>query len=281
MTSPGPGKQTAAEQEAGRQRIAGIKHRILVLSGKGGVGKSSVAANLVLALAAQGRRVGLLDVDVHGPSIPRILGVDGFPAELAGPDRASALLQTIPVTDRLRVMSLGFLLENRDTAVIWRGPMKYSVIKQFIEDVDWGELDYLVVDSPPGTGDEPLSVAQLLGTPAHAVVVTTPQELSLADVRRCVTFCRKVQVSLLGLVENMSGFVCPHCGGKTDIFKSGGGRKLAAEMNVPFLGSIPLDPRLVEAADAGTAYLERFPDTETARAFQHIVKAVVTAAEPE
>jgi ATP-binding protein involved in chromosome partitioning len=272
-------RQMAEEQDQVRQRIAGIKHRILVLSGKGGVGKSSVAANLALALASRGRKVGLLDVDIHGPSIPRILGLDGFPAELAGPDRDSALLQPVPAMENLRVMSMGFLLENRETAVIWRGPMKYNVIKQFIKDVDWGELDYLVVDSPPGTGDEPLSVAQLLGAPSHAVVVTTPQELSLSDVRRCVTFCRQVQVPVLGVVENMSGFVCPHCGKQTDIFKTGGGRRLAQEMNIPFLGQIPIDPRLVDAADEGTSFFERFRDTETARAFERIVAAIVSATE--
>jgi len=157
--------------------------------------------------------------------------------------------------------------------------MKYNVIKQFIKDVDWGELDYLVVDSPPGTGDEPLSVAQLLGTPSRAVLVTTPQELSLSDVRRCVTFCRQVQVPVLGVVENMSGFVCPHCGKQTDIFKTGGGRKLAQEMKIPFLGQIPIDPRLVDAADEGTSYFERFRDTETARSFENIVVAIVSATE--
>jgi len=284
-------QQMAAEQESIRQRLAVIRHRILVLSGKGGVGKSSVAANLALALAARDKKVGLLDVDIHGPSIPRILGLEGLPAALAQPqpapaagpagtDRASALLQPLSASPNLRVMSMGFLLENRETAVIWRGPMKYNVIKQFIKDVDWGELDYLVVDSPPGTGDEPLSVAQLLGTPARAVIVTTPQELSLSDVRRCITFCRQVQVPLLGIIENMSGFVCPHCGERTDIFKAGGGRELAREMQIPFLGQIPLDPRLVDAGDDGQSYFERFRDTETARSFETIVAAIVAAIEP-
>ena len=234
MISEEQKQQMAEEQEQVRQRVIRIKHRILVLSGKGGVGKSSVAANLAIALASRGKTVGLLDVDIHGPSIPRILGIEESPAELAhpqsrrdggkaggqaGPGGDSALLRPVPAMENLRVMSMGFLLENRETAVIWRGPMKYNVIKQFIKDVDWGELDYLVVDSPPGTGDEPLSVAQLLGAPSHAVVVTTPQELSLSDVRRCVTFCRQVQIPVLGIVENMSGFVCPHCGKQTAIFK--------------------------------------------------------------
>lgn len=290
MASEEQKRQMAEEQDQVRQRVSGIKHRILVLSGKGGVGKSSVAANMAIALASRGRKVGLLDVDIHGPSIPRILGIDGFPAELAqpqasqaggqaGPSRNSALLQPVPAMKNLCVMSMGFLLEDRNAAVIWRGPMKYNVIKQFIKDVDWGELDYLVVDSPPGTGDEPLSVAQLLGTPSRAVVVTTPQELSLSDVRRCVTFCRQVQVPVLGVVENMSGFVCPYCGKQTDIFKTGGGRKLAEEMTIPFLGQIPIDPCLVDAADEGTSYFERFRDTKTARAFEKIVAAIVSATE--
>jgi ATP-binding protein involved in chromosome partitioning len=279
MISEEQKRQMAEEQEQVRQRVAVIKHRILVLSGKGGVGKSSVAANLAMALASRGSKVGLLDVDIHGPSIPRILGIEGCPADLAGPNRDSALLQPISATENLRVMSMGFLLENREAAVIWRGPMKYNVIKQFIKDVDWGELDYLVVDSPPGTGDEPLSVVQLLGAPSHAVVVTTPQELSLSDVRRCVTFCRQVQVPVLGVVENMSGFVCPHCGQQTNIFKKGGGQTLAQEMKIPFLGQIPIDPRLVDAADEGTSYFQRFRDTETARSFERIVAAVVAAIE--
>jgi Mrp family chromosome partitioning ATPase len=238
-----------------------------------------VAAHLAVALASKGRKVGLLDVDIHGPSIPRILGLDGVPAEPAAAQ--SALLQPMPAMDNLGVMSMGFLLENPETAVIWRGPMKYNVIKQFLSDVNWGGLDYLVVDSPPGTGDEPLSVAQLLGSPSLALVVTTPQELSLSDVRRCVTFCRKVQVPLLGVVENMSGFVCPRCGKRTDIFKTGGGERLAHEMNVPFLGRIPIEPRLVEAGDSGTSYLERFRDTETARAFEAAVTTILASVEGE
>ncbi|NQU08238.1 MAG: Mrp/NBP35 family ATP-binding protein, partial [Candidatus Abyssubacteria bacterium] len=270
-------RQMAAEQEQVRQRVSRIKRRILVLSGKGGVGKSTVAANLAVALATRGKKVGLLDVDIHGPSIPRILGLDGFSAELAapqapqaggqaGPSHDSALLQPVSAMENLGVMSMGFLLENREAAVIWRGPMKYNVIKQFLKDVNWGDLDYLVVDSPPGTGDEPLSVAQLLGSPSHAVIVTTPQELSLSDVRRCITFCREVQISLLGIVENMSGFICPHCGKSTDIFKTGGGQKLAEEMRISFLSRIPIEPRIVETSDTGISYLERFRETETAHA---------------
>lgn len=283
-------QQRAAEDEQVRKRVAAIKHRILVLSGKGGVGKSSVAANLALALAQKGKRVGLLDVDIHGPSIPHILGIDGFPPELiqsqpvrAGhpsePERDSAVLQPVSAGHNLHVMSMGFLLSDRKTAVIWRGPMKYNVIKQFIRDVEWGELDYLVVDSPPGTGDEPLSVAQLLGGGAGAVLVTTPQQLAVADVRRCATFCRQLKIRILGIVENMSGFLCPQCGEKTEIFKTGGGHRLAQEMNVPFLGAIPIDPGLMQAGDEGISYLQRFRDTETAHCFDRIVAGITTATE--
>jgi len=268
-------QQMAAEREQVRVRVAGIKQRILVLSGKGGVGKSTVAANLAVSLAGRGSRTGLLDVDIHGPSIPQILGLNDVPPEPAGPGHGSALLHPVPASDNLHVMSIGFLLESRDTAVIWRGPMKYNVIKQFLKDVDWGDLDYLVVDSPPGTGDEPLSVAQLLGTPSHAVIVTTPQELSLSDVRKCITFCRQVGVSVLGVVENMSGLVCPHCGEEINVFKTGGGRKMADEMGVPFLGSVPLDPRIVDAGDDGTPYVERFTDSPVGEAFAAIVQRVL------
>ncbi|MFW6152238.1 MAG: P-loop NTPase [Verrucomicrobiota bacterium] len=289
MVSEEQKQQMAEENRQVRQRVAGIKNRILVLSGKGGVGKSSVAANLAVALAEKGNKVGLLDVDIHGPSIPGILGIDGVATLAAqqvrreggnaGPGQDSVFFRPVEAMENLFVMSIGFLLENRDTAVIWRGPMKYNIIKQFIKDVEWGQLDYLVVDSPPGTGDEPLSVVQLLGTPSHALVVTTPQELSLSDVRRCVTFCRQVNVPVLGIVENMSGFVCPHCGEKTDIFKTGGGRKLAAEMDIPFLGHIPIDPRLVDAGDNGTSYFRSFRDTGTARSFNTIVAAVISATQ--
>jgi len=219
----------ATERTQIQQRVGRIEHSILVLSGKGGVGKSTVAANLAVSLASRGKQVGLLDVDIHGPSIPQILGLDGMPPGIVQPDREAALLQPVPAMDNLRVMSMGLLLDNRDAAVIWRGPMKYNVIKQFLKDVDWGDLDYLIVDSPPGTGDEPLSIAQLLGSATGAVIVTTPQELAISDVRKCVTFCRKLELPVLGVVENMSGFVCPSCGQRSDIFKCGGGEKMAAE----------------------------------------------------
>jgi len=265
----------AAEQEEVRRTVGRIKHRILVVSGKGGVGKSTVAANLAVSLAHGKHAVGLLDVDVHGPSIPRLLGLEGKPVQAADRGGSQALLQPVIAAENLCVMSMGFFLEKPDTAVIWRGPMKYQAIKQFLKDVEWGDLDYLVVDSPPGTGDEPLSVAQLLGSPSHALVVTTPQELSLSDVRKCIMFCRQLRIPVLGVVENMSGFVCPHCGRVTGIFKTGGGRTMAEEMGVPFLGSVPLDPRVVEAGDEGTPYVRRFADSPAAGAFDAITESLL------
>ena len=279
MTTDAHKQQMADEQQQIRLRMGHIKHKILVLSGKGGVGKSTVAANLAVSLASRGQRVGLLDVDIHGPSIPQILGVSGSTPELAGPGHDSALLHPLPAEEGLLVMSIGFLIENRDMAVIWRGPMKYKLIKQFLKDVAWGDLDYLVIDSPPGTGDEPLAVAQLLEDATGAVIVSTPQALAVSDVRKSVTFCRQLNLPVLGVIENMSGFVCPSCGERVDIFKTGGGETMAQEMNTPFLGRIPIDPRFVETGDNGTPFLERFAETETARAFESAVEAIVDTTE--
>lgn len=271
-----PAKEQAnTEQQDINKRMERIRHKLLVFSGKGGVGKSTVAANLALSLAGQGYKVGLLDVDVHGPSIPQLLGVTASPEQLAHPDGDGTQLMPVSAGPNLSVMSVGFLLESRDTAVIWRGPMKYKVIKQFLKDVDWGDLDYLVVDAPPGTGDEPLSVAQLLEGSKGAVIVTTPQELAVSDVRKCITFCRQLNLPIVGVIENMSGFVCPSCGDRIEIFKSGGGEKMASEMGIDFLGKIPLDPRLVEAGDSGVSYMEKFADTEIALSFKSVVEAII------
>jgi Mrp family chromosome partitioning ATPase len=214
--------------------------------------------------------VGLLDVDIHGPSIPRLLNLEDRRIEGRG-----ETLIPVGVDNRLKVMSIGFLLRERDAAVIWRGPMKYGVIKQFLKDVEWGELDYLIVDSPPGTGDEPLSICQLIETPKSAVIVTTPQEIALLDVRKSITFCRQLDVPVLGVIENMSGFVCPKCGERTDIFKRGGAETMAAQMGVPFLGRIPIDPALVAAGDAGAPFAYVSAETETARTFRTVIQPIV------
>jgi len=263
-------KQMQAEQEQIRQRVKQIKHRILVLSGKGGVGKSTVAVNLAVSLALAGRKVGLLDIDIHGPSIPKILNLEGKTVQAAGD-----VILPIAMAENLKVMSIGFLLRGSSDAVIWRGPMKYQTIKQFLKDVDWGSLDFLVVDSPPGTGDEPLSIVQLLENADGAIIVTTPQEVALSDVRKCITFCRQLNLPVLGVLENMSGFVCPNCGQKIDIFSSGGGEQMSRQMNVPFLGRVPIDPQIVQACDSGRPFVYHYNQTETAKAFEKILNPIL------
>lgn len=255
-----------------QDRMQNIGRKLLVLSGKGGVGKSTVAVNLAMALARGGKKVGLLDVDVHGPSIPKLLGLEGRQIEITPKE-----MLPIKVNENLSVMSIGLLLEKLDDPVIWRGPRKYGVIRQFLKDVAWGSLDYLVVDSPPGTGDEPLSIAQLVGERAAAVIVTTPQDLSIADVRRSVSFCKELALPIVGIVENMSGYVCDHCGKSTDLFKSGGGEALADELGVRLLGRIPIDPRVMASGDSGTPIASQEADFPAAQAFQRITKNILAS----
>ncbi|HOT97633.1 MAG TPA: Mrp/NBP35 family ATP-binding protein [bacterium] len=260
--------QEFAERQQIQERLCRIQHKIIVLSGKGGVGKSTVAVNLAASLALAGHQVGLLDVDIHGPSIPTMLGLEGttiqgyegelFPAEVGN----------------LKVMSLGFFLHHQDEAVIWRGPLKMGAIKQFIKDVAWGQLDYLIIDSPPGTGDEPLSVCQIIGDLTGAVIVTTPQKVAAVDVRKSIAFCRQLKVPVLGVVENMSGFVCPHCGRSTEILRSGGGAHMAKEMEVPFLGSIPIDPQIAQACDQGVAFINAYASSATAKIMQKVIQPI-------
>jgi Mrp family chromosome partitioning ATPase len=257
------------EEEMLSQRMSGIRHKLLVLSGKGGVGKSTVAANLALALAKAGKRVGLLDVDIHGPSIPGILGLEDQQLSILGNEILPAQL-----SEKLAVVSIAFLLPSQRDAVIWRGPRKYGLIRQFLKDVMWGSLDYLVVDAPPGTGDEPLAVAELVGDSAEAVVITTPQQVAVSDVRRCVAFCDQVSLPVAGIVENMSGLVCPRCGEVINLFKRDGGKELAEEMEVPFLGSIPIDPGIVTAGDAGSPAFDG-DETDASRAFDKVVGSIL------
>lgn len=253
-----------------QERLGKIKHKILVLSGKGGVGKSTVAANVACSLSLKGFRTGLLDVDFHGPSIPTLLNLEGH-SVYSGPGG----LVPVDYNQQLKVMSLGFLLRNQDDAVIWRGPMKMQVMKQLLEDVLWGTLDYLVMDFPPGTGDEPLSMSQLIPDVDGAVIVTTPQNLSLNDVRKSINFCHQVKVPVLGVIENMSGFICPHCQGVVDIFKKGGGEAMAELMGVSFLGRIPMKSLIVEASDDGRPFIEKQKDTEVSRMFDRIVDNLI------
>jgi Mrp family chromosome partitioning ATPase len=252
-----------------QSRLCRIRRKVVVLSGKGGVGKSTVAVNLAASLVLAGKRVGLLDVDIHGPSIPTMLGLEQITMHGSGDGM-------LPVEiGEIKVMSLGFLLKSPDDAVIWRGPMKMGVIKQFLKDVVWGDLDYLIIDSPPGTGDEPLSVCQLIGNLDGAVVVTTPQKVAAIDVRKSITFCRTMHVPVLGVVENMSGFVCPKCGEVTPVLCSGGGRQIATDMGVPFLGSIPLDPKIAEACDSGRAFVRHYAATPTAGVMRRIAEVII------
>jgi Mrp family chromosome partitioning ATPase len=265
--APGPAVARPDDSEnraALRARLARIAHVLLVLSGKGGVGKSTVAVNLAVALARAGRRVGLMDADIHGPSVPTLLRITDAPVRTEGNELHPVIAAGVSV------MSIGFLLRQHD-AVIWRGPMKMRLLEQFLRDVAWGDLDYLVIDLPPGTGDEPLSVCQMVGDADGAVVVTTPQEVATTDVRRSIAFCRALKLPVLGVVENMSGFSCPQCGRITEIFKAGGGERLAQETGVAFLGRVPIDAAVGEACDRGIPFISGGPDTEATRAFGRIV----------
>jgi len=265
----GETQQQFEERRRLTSRLCRIKHKIVVLSGKGGVGKSTVAVNLAMALHLAGKKVGLLDVDIHGPSIPTMLGLEGRQIM-----EADGELQPVDL-DGMKVISLGFFLKDQDEAVIWRGPMKTGVITQFIRDVAWGDLDYLIVDSPPGTGDEPLSVCQTIEDADGAVIVTTPQKVAAVDVRKSISFCRQLNLPVLGVIENMNGFVCPKCGELTAVFQSGGGRLMADDMGVPFLGSVPIDPLIAEAGDSGVAFLQRYADSQTATIIQTLIKPIL------
>ncbi len=263
--------QQFAERQAIQSRLCQVKHIVMVLSGKGGVGKSTIAANVAMALAMKDKAVGLLDIDIHGPSIPKLFNLVG--------EKVKATKDYVyPVgysEYNLKIMSIDFMLPDKDTAIIWRGPLKYQAIKQLLRDTEWGKLDFLIVDSPPGTGDEPLTIAQLLPQADGALIVTTPQDLSIIDVRKSINFARKVGLKVIGVIENMSGFICPHCNKEVDIFKSGGGKKMALDMNVPYLGRIPIDPELTNASDSGKPYTRFFEDSHTRRSFDKIVQTLI------
>jgi Mrp family chromosome partitioning ATPase len=250
-----------------------IRHKIAVMSGKGGVGKSTVAANLSLALQEKGYSTGLLDADIHGPTIPKMLGIENVKLGVVG---EGILPASIP--PGLKVISMGFLLSDRDTPVIWRGPMKMGAISQFLGEVAWGDLDYLVVDLPPGTGDEPLSIAQLVPGMDGSIIVTTPQEVALTSVRKCINFSRTLEIPVLGIVENMSGLVCPHCGKEIAVFGSGGGEAAAAEYDLEFLGRIPLEPAIVDSGETGVPFING-EGSKAVTEFNLIVDRVVERTE--
>uniref|UniRef100_A0A7C4B9I4 Iron-sulfur cluster carrier protein n=1 Tax=Thermofilum pendens TaxID=2269 RepID=A0A7C4B9I4_THEPE len=257
------------QEELAARRLSTIRYRVAVLSGKGGVGKSLVTANLAAALAAKGYTVGVLDADVHGPSVPKLLGVHGQ-AIYAGP----AGLIPLVGAGGVRVVSADLMLPDEETALIWRGPMKTSFIRELLSMVAWGEMDYLLVDLPPGTGDEPLTIAQLIKGLNGAIVVTTPSDLSRVVVKKAVTFCRQLKIPLLGLVNNMCCFVCPVCGTKHYIFGKSGAERLAEETGVRLLAEIPIDPRISESADSGVPFVLAFPNSEAAKSFIKLAETV-------
>ena len=260
-------EQIRHQEELIRKRLSRIKHKLMVMSGKGGVGKTTVSVNLALELARRRYRVGLLDADIHGPNVPLMLGLEGSHLEVSEKG-----IEPLVIGDgELKVVSMSFLLQSPDTPVIWRGPLKTGAIRQFLSEVNWGDLDFLIVDLPPGTGDEPLSIAQLIKDMDGSIIVTTPQEVALLDSRKSVNFSKKLGVPVLGIIENMSGFVCPHCGREVNLFKVGGGEKAAKEHNVPFLGRIPIDPKIVEVEDAGRLIFEVGSDSPFFKAFSKVV----------
>jgi ATP-binding protein involved in chromosome partitioning len=274
MQAPGNIQNSSLdEQTVLRNRMKKIKHKIAVISGKGGVGKTVTAVNLAIAFAMQGHknRVGLLDADLHGPCVPKMLGMEDKKLKV-GPIGAFPALGPLGI----KVASMAFVLESKQVPVIWRGPLKMRAIQQFLSEIAWGELDFLLIDLPPGTGDEPLSVLKLLPEMDGVVIVTIPSEVSQTVVGKSITFSRQLNVPVIGIIENMSGFVCPDCGKVTDIFKSGGGEKVAQEYSVPFLGKIPLDPRVCEASDLGDPFIMEYPDSPAAKSFMEIVEKIKT-----
>jgi ATP-binding protein involved in chromosome partitioning len=260
----------AQQDMAIKSSLGKIKNKILVMSGKGGVGKSTMSVNLALGLAKRGHKVGLMDVDLHGPDICRMLSLT---ERLQDRQISGGKVPPMQYNDNLKVISLEYMMENRDDPIIWRGPLKIQAIRQFVSDMDWGDLDYLVIDSPPGTGDEPLTVASTIKD-AQALIVTTPQDVALADVRKSINFCKHVKMHILGVVENMSGFICPHCNKSVDIFKTGGGEKMAVEFGIQFLGRIPLDAKVVTGGDAGSPYLSSDAASPATEAFAGLLDRV-------
>ncbi len=240
-----------ADEKRLTETLSSIKRKYVVLSGKGGVGKSTVAVNLAVGLALKGKKTGLLDTDLHGPSVPKMLGLENF---VSSGDETH-LEPAVRYDGLLKIMSVQFLLKNLHDSVIWRGPLKHAVISQFIGHTIWGEIDYLIIDSPPGTGDEPLSVVQT-AKPDAAIIVTTPQDVATFDVRKSIDFCNKLNLPVMGVIENMSGFICPHCNKETAIFSTGGGKRMAEELGISFLGAIPIDPQFVSRSDQGNAMID-------------------------
>ncbi|NLK62597.1 MAG: P-loop NTPase [Fusobacteria bacterium] len=254
-----------------KDNISKIKHKIVIMSGKGGVGKSTISTNIAYGLALEGKKVGLLDVDLHGPNIPIMMGLEG--------QKMSSFDEPFLAHENLKVISLSFFLQNSEDPIVWRGPAKIGAIRQLIGDVKWGELDYLVVDLPPGTGDEPLTIAQDLGKIDGSVIVTTPQEVALLDLRKSIKFSNLVNMPIMGIVENMSGFVCPNCNEVTEIFKTGGANKIAKEYRLDVLGKIPLNPEIMIAGDTGKPFIYFNSSSIEAKELQKIVNQIIEKSE--
>jgi Mrp family chromosome partitioning ATPase len=254
-----------------KQNMSKIKHKILVLSNKGGVGKSSIAINLAWSLSVKGFKVGILDADLHGPSVAKMLGFEG--ERLQGSPEG---IIPMSVSPNLVAVSMASLIETSDAPLIWRGPLKMMALKQFLGEVEWGTLDYLIIDSPPGTGDEPLSICQLIPELEGGIIVTTPQKIALLDSRKCINFLKNLKIPILGIIENMSGLKCPHCGKNIDLFKSGGGEKAAEEFKIPFLGKIPIDLNMVDSTDEGKPYISRYKHSETTQIFNKVVELILS-----
>ncbi|MGI9256558.1 MAG: P-loop NTPase [Salinispira sp.] len=252
------------------ENLKKIGNIITVLSGKGGVGKSTVSVNLAYALAREGHRVGIMDVDIHGPNIPKMLGIEQ--KRFGGTEES---VTPVEVKPNLHAASIALVGYNPEEALIWRGPMKIGLVRQFLGDVLWGALDYLIIDTPPGTGDEALTTAQLIPQMKGVLIVTTPQDVAILDSRKSITFARKLDLPVLGIIENMSTYICPSCGEKTRLFGDGGGKRAAEETGLPFLGEVPMDPAIVAAGDAGVPFLEGPSSQPLAAAFENIIQKII------
>jgi len=265
-------KTQGLEQEKRlKDNLAKIQNKLIVMSGKGGVGKTTIAVNLAYGLAKKNKKVGILDVDIHGPNIAKMLGIEG--QKFTGSELG---IEPIEVLPNLKAVSLSFFLKNKDQPVIWRGPLKMITIKQFLADVNWGQLDYLIVDSPPGTGDEPLSICQLIPDIDGAIVVTTPQEVAILDSRKSILFAKELKISFIGVIENMSGFICPHCKKEIELFGFGGGEKAAGNLGVSFLGRLPLEPEIIKLGDSGQPFIHFKKETQTAKTMDEIINKIVS-----
>jgi ATP-binding protein involved in chromosome partitioning len=265
----GTKEEIALQQGRIDEKMKNVKNKIIVMSGKGGVGKSSTAVNIACGLAKMGLKTAILDTDLHGPNIAKMLGIEGV-------DLLQSEAGIIPVKGPAGVLAVSISMTGKhpDQPMIWRGPMKAAVIRQLLADVDWGTLDYLIFDSPPGTGDEPLAVCQLLPGMTGAVIVTTPQDVAVLDARKSVLFARELNIPIMGIIENMSGFICPHCGKESELFKKGGGEKAAKELNVNFLGSLPFDPAVVSMSDEGRPVVLEPADSAVKKGFMEIIEKI-------